>query len=501
MINLYKFERGESSDLLEKAGDFGTGLLRIGLGSTVHVTQTKRGDIYQTQSYSLISRISALGLSVLLLPVTLAASAAGFAAYHFSGSRKGKNAEFKKVQEGEAKLQARLRQVLEKRDALIREKGSAIHQVFGDILAKNIPGYVDVKVDPDFVSDDKVKAAFAALEEEIQAHIDRHGVWGAVNDSLIEAKTRYLKMRDAVKYQKYQRQGDPNPPLEMPLSSKTAIDALKLPKPGKPITKIPADLYRYDHPRDSDEGSPMAAIFGNIHTSPSWKSALDYVQANVLKKPLKECTADELFQMIIQVHTQINGGPAPLRDEYMLVTDPRHCESSFDSIKAYLGQSQDAQNLLKRISRFEEKMYRWQSMEAAARYLTPKEWDALGQAVFLPSSPINLEAKGKEFLQKAVKVMHNNEYHPYQVAAYLHYGLTTLHLFGDGNGRLSRLIANIYLMQHGLEPFYVVKDRAYTQINNEKNYDIAFCRFLQSNSKLMKTSAEQGEEDQGCQVQ
>ena len=163
---------------------------------------------------------------------------------------------------------------------------------------------------------------------------------------------------------------------------------------------------------------------------------------------------------------------------------------------------------MKRVNRLEQKIGRWGTMEKAAPYVTPKQWGALQQVVFCPPSPFGLDQKAVEFLAKVQKLMNEGNYHPVQIAAFIHYGLTSLHLFEDANGRLSRLFVNIYLMQNGYEPFYVVNDSEYTALYRQENYDVSFYKFLLLTWTAIhkieddeKNLPDQGEEAQGCAVQ
>ena len=45
-----------------------------------------------------------------------------------------------------------------------------------------------------------------------------------------------------------------------------------------------------------------------------------------------------------------------------------------------------------------------------------------------------------------------NTYEPYEIAARLHHRAVNIHPFLNGNGRWSRMLANIFLAQEGLEP-------------------------------------------------
>lgn len=77
-----------------------------------------------------------------------------------------------------------------------------------------------------------------------------------------------------------------------------------------------------------------------------------------------------------------------------------------------------------------------------------------------------------------------NSMHPVLLAAEMHERLVTIHPFVDGNGRTSRLIMNLILMQHGFPITHISGDKenrlSYyhsletAQVNNDKNKFYAF---------------------------
>ncbi len=48
--------------------------------------------------------------------------------------------------------------------------------------------------------------------------------------------------------------------------------------------------------------------------------------------------------------------------------------------------------------------------------------------------------------------------HPIKTAAFLHHKLVEIHLFTDGNGRVARLLTNLYLMKEGYPPIVLRKE-------------------------------------------
>ena len=66
----------------------------------------------------------------------------------------------------------------------------------------------------------------------------------------------------------------------------------------------------------------------------------------------------------------------------------------------------------------------------------------------VPSQPYLLEKLMEDFML-AFQSMEKENIHPVIIAAYLHDELVRIHPFIDGNGRTSRLLMNLYLLQKG----------------------------------------------------
>lgn len=60
----------------------------------------------------------------------------------------------------------------------------------------------------------------------------------------------------------------------------------------------------------------------------------------------------------------------------------------------------------------------------------------------------------------------NNPDHPVKIAADAHYKLVSIHPFSDGNGRTSRLLMNLLLMQNGYPPAIIRKEDRLPYINS-----------------------------------
>ena len=91
-----------------------------------------------------------------------------------------------------------------------------------------------------------------------------------------------------------------------------------------------------------------------------------------------------------------------------------------------------------------------------------------GTDVELPS-PVELDAMLSEFFGWYSKNKEN--LHPVELAALVHYRFVSIHPFGDGNGRLSRLLMNFILHKHGfpmLDISYKNRDSYYTALERSQ---------------------------------
>lgn len=72
----------------------------------------------------------------------------------------------------------------------------------------------------------------------------------------------------------------------------------------------------------------------------------------------------------------------------------------------------------------------------------------------IPPQPLELDKQMKEFLTWFEE--NKNVLHPVLMASQLHLRLVTIHPFVDGNGRTSRLLMNLFLIQNGF-PIVIIK--------------------------------------------
>jgi len=74
------------------------------------------------------------------------------------------------------------------------------------------------------------------------------------------------------------------------------------------------------------------------------------------------------------------------------------------------------------------------------------------------ATPEETPAKMQELMEWYNEVSANSGIHPVVVAALFHHKFVSIHPFDDGNGRLSRILMNLILMQNGYPPVIVKMD-------------------------------------------
>ena len=74
------------------------------------------------------------------------------------------------------------------------------------------------------------------------------------------------------------------------------------------------------------------------------------------------------------------------------------------------------------------------------------------------ATPEETPAKMQELMEWYNEVSNHSEIHPVVLAALFHHKFVSIHPFDDGNGRLSRILMNLILMQKGYPPVVIKMD-------------------------------------------
>lgn len=102
--------------------------------------------------------------------------------------------------------------------------------------------------------------------------------------------------------------------------------------------------------------------------------------------------------------------------------------------------------------------------------------------VFETSSPFETPLQMADLVAWATKAFETNEYHPLIIIAVFIVVFLAIHPFQDGNGRLSRVLTTLLLLQHGYS--YVVYSSLETIIEHSKE---AYYRSLRLTQATLKT--------------
>lgn len=118
---------------------------------------------------------------------------------------------------------------------------------------------------------------------------------------------------------------------------------------------------------------------------------------------------------------------------------------------------------------------------------------AISGSRFMPPSPVEINPMLKEFFSWYSK--NKDKMHPVELAAMVHLKFVTIHPFGDGNGRISRLIMNFVLDRHNYPMFdiaYENRNSYYTALERSqiKNDETVFTqwfikRYIKENRKYL----------------
>ncbi|MGA2296645.1 MAG: Fic family protein [FCB group bacterium] len=109
----------------------------------------------------------------------------------------------------------------------------------------------------------------------------------------------------------------------------------------------------------------------------------------------------------------------------------------------------------------------------AKRKITPGQYKTMPNHVETPTgeifyfaSPEETPAKMMDLMNWYKKECEEKKDHPLIIASMFHYQFLRIHPFDDGNGRMSRLLMNLILMQFGYPPAIVQTERREDYINS-----------------------------------
>jgi hypothetical protein len=254
-------------------------------------------------------------------------------------------------------------------------------------------------------------------------------------------------------------------------------------KPNSAMKNIPPYLFYYSHPKDSTkdsheispspDGSKELWCNGNS----KWYRVLRFISDTKLK-PLHTMSSDALKTLSITLFATFDGQKESIKrlDDVPLF---KH-SSKFSTLAAQYKQQglHDGAHLLQSLDRKES---RWNEFDKAVPYVTTEEWNVLKEVAYVAPFPIDESIDA--FFHRLKDHLCNEKLHPFQVAAFIHFGLTSIRPFPHSNGRMARLFMNIYLMQKGYLPLVVTQEAAYLALFQSPNYERAFGDYLDNFQK------------------
>jgi Fic family protein len=80
-------------------------------------------------------------------------------------------------------------------------------------------------------------------------------------------------------------------------------------------------------------------------------------------------------------------------------------------------------------------------------------------------------SKIPELMVQLFKSLSGMKLHPVITAAYLHHGFVKIHPFSDGNGRVARLLSNLFLLKVGYPPIVLKKEDRVKYYDHLRNAD------------------------------
>lgn len=119
---------------------------------------------------------------------------------------------------------------------------------------------------------------------------------------------------------------------------------------------------------------------------------------------------------------------------------------------------------------------------------------AISGSKFVPPSPVELNPLLEVFLKWYHKS--KNKIHPVELAALVHLTFVTIHPFGDGNGRISRLLLNFILHKYGYpmldipyenrNSYYISLERAQTKNNDHIFIQWFIKKYIKENRRYIQ---------------
>lgn len=124
-----------------------------------------------------------------------------------------------------------------------------------------------------------------------------------------------------------------------------------------------------------------------------------------------------------------------------------------------------------------------------AGLLTAEEINFVDKHLYMAPSHTRVPEEVAKFVNTLLKMV-QEERDPFDIAAFVHMKMAIIHPFNDGNGRASRALMNLILIQLGFEPVVFISRAEYSKavwVANEHVIDFSpLARLLKSKTEIIK---------------
>lgn len=214
-------------------------------------------------------------------------------------------------------------------------------------------------------------------------------------------------------------------------------------------------------------GKRWARLGINPQKKKNYQQALEYVKGKFISDPdFFNQDSKKIVAFIKQVHALLLD-KLPVQHWSIEPGKYRKGDLIINKNEAY---SDDHPKALRAVGGTEEEIELLKnSMDRAythvgALNLTPEEQVVWNKIVHFPSQVEEIPGKMLDLAKKWKWAGRNkDQIHPIALAAWVHQSIGEIHPFGDGNGRLARLLMNAILMKGGYDPVVFPNDEEYTQ--------------------------------------
>lgn len=345
-----------------------------------------------------------------------------------------------------------------------------------------ITGYTATPADIQQAIQNKQQQLLSALKTH---YCTVKGIWEGVtsNPELIKEKSDLARLCDIQRAQLHPSVRSIPPTL---LNLKKGNVNPEWKQPGNSLTAFPPYLFYFPHAvGGSDEPNNITheivaddKVVMYYNTNDPWAKTLDFAEQTYLSHPLKDLNVEELKKMMIELHQwMVNSPEDSVRQEELLVFKTGEWANINQLIQKYKRQNDNITS--QSFEEIKSLFQRWGAMEISRDYYLSRHWAAWNKTAYVTVPPETIDELLTQFFTQ-LKEHLNSNLHPYQVAAFIHFGLTAIHPYGDANGRLARLFMNIYLAQHGYPSYIAFSEELYTKAANAsyEEYEDLFTREL-----------------------